>query len=208
MNAIDHQPNTALLAPDREEADSSGRRRELLAAAAALYAQRGYSRLAAADICYLAGVSRRAFYREFRNETDCLGAVAEDALERLADAMGSGAEPWPEQEGRVDAAVEALLGLAVERPASMLVLAALANGRLFEPRLEPTSLEIQRRLSTLFRVGGEAHAAPDGSIDLMAIGSALAMVGFHLARGDAGATGALARRLAGVLRSISGGEEA
>ncbi|GAA2070632.1 TetR/AcrR family transcriptional regulator [Williamsia deligens] len=66
----------------RSEAKAE-RRRDLLAAAAALMARRGYSAVRLEDIGAAVGVSGPAMYRHFANKQDLLAQLLTDVSERL-----------------------------------------------------------------------------------------------------------------------------
>lgn len=67
-------------------------RRELVAAASALFTERGYDETTVDDIATVAGVGRRTFFRYFRGKEDALSPDHELGLARIADVF-AGAHP-------------------------------------------------------------------------------------------------------------------
>ncbi|MEQ3550706.1 TetR family transcriptional regulator [Pseudonocardia nematodicida] len=67
-------------------------RRELVAAAARLFTERGYDETTVDDIAGAAGVGRRTFFRYFRGKEDALSPDHERGLARIAEVF-AGAHP-------------------------------------------------------------------------------------------------------------------
>jgi AcrR family transcriptional regulator len=106
------------LADPRHDADPA---RRLLRGIAAAVAEKGYAATTIADIVRHARVSKRTFYEHFPDKQHCyLEAYRRgtDHLARLMVEAGTAASgPWRE---RLRAALQAYLGVLVERPASTL----------------------------------------------------------------------------------------
>ncbi|WP_427016938.1 TetR/AcrR family transcriptional regulator [Pseudarthrobacter sp. P1] len=69
--------------PTRRSEAKASRRRAMLDAAAALFAQRGFSRVSIEDLGAAAGVSGPAVYRHFSGKQALLGALLVDVSEEL-----------------------------------------------------------------------------------------------------------------------------
>ncbi|MWA02891.1 TetR family transcriptional regulator [Actinomadura sp. LD22] len=79
-------------------------RRELIVeAAAALFADRGFDSVSVGDIAEQVGFGPSALYRHFAGKDKLLGAAVDHALDRFADALGSGAADPDVRRGTVDA---------------------------------------------------------------------------------------------------------
>ena len=83
----------------------------------ATVAEKGYEPTTIADIVDLSGVSRRAFYRHFKDKQECFLKAAE-ALVVPSMLVIEQAESAPEAEDRMRQAVEALLKLLTSQPAA------------------------------------------------------------------------------------------
>lgn len=101
----------------REEADRNQRER-LYAALVANVASRGYDATRVADMEQVAGVSRTAFYRLFRDKEDCFLAAIEALIETTIAAIGAGAEGEPTAEARARRAFHTFIELIVAQPAA------------------------------------------------------------------------------------------
>jgi AcrR family transcriptional regulator len=102
----------------REEARAGQRIRLALAMIDAI-AEDGYRATRVADVIARAGVSRKTFYEQFDNKEDCLLAtfdlVADEGMRRVESAYRE-APGWP---GRVEAAIRALFGSAIDNPGAL-----------------------------------------------------------------------------------------
>ncbi len=74
-------------------------RQRLLQAAAAEFAQRGYSGASSESISRRAGMSKATFYEHFANKEECIIALFDDAAAGVAEAMAAAAR----NAGRADA---------------------------------------------------------------------------------------------------------
>ena len=96
-----------------------GQRIRLALAMIEAIAENGYRSTRVADVISRAGVSRKTFYEHFDNKQDCLlstfDLVANEGMRRVETAYRD-AEGWP---GRVEAAIRALFGSAIENPGAL-----------------------------------------------------------------------------------------
>jgi TetR/AcrR family fatty acid metabolism transcriptional regulator len=69
------------------------RRRQLLAAAISVFAQRGYRAAGISDIVATAGVARGTFYLYFASKAEVFLAIADDFYDRLELQIAHGASP-------------------------------------------------------------------------------------------------------------------
>lgn len=91
-------------------------RSRLLSSAVRAVEQYGYSHTTVTHITNRARISRRTFYELFENREDCLSAMFEDALERIAAEIVSAKSdglPWRE---RIRAGLSAILGFFDREP--------------------------------------------------------------------------------------------
>lgn len=70
------------------EKGSTTRRAALVAAAAALFAEKGYEHTTVSDIVARAGVAQGTFYLYFPSKETALCAVADDLVDRVVRAAG------------------------------------------------------------------------------------------------------------------------
>ena len=70
---------------------SEATRRQLVAAARALFGARGYADVGTEEIVRAAGVTRGALYHQFRDKADLFAAVAEEVEAEIADRIATGA---------------------------------------------------------------------------------------------------------------------
>jgi AcrR family transcriptional regulator len=103
--------------PSRAEVVSHQRER-LCRAITTLAAEKDARRITVAELCALAGVSKRTFYEIFDDRQDCLIAAHERAVCRAAQAMARAPriEGWAQES--LQAALTALLAEAARRPAA------------------------------------------------------------------------------------------
>ena len=77
------------------------RRQQLLTAATAVFARRGYRAAGISDIVATAGVARGTFYLYFESKAQIFMAIADDFYDRLEAAISEGAVPaGAERDGR------------------------------------------------------------------------------------------------------------
>src|SRR5215210_5036882 len=79
------EPDAAAARPERGE----GTRTALLAAARALFAERGYAGVGTEEVVRRAGVTRGALYHHFRDKRDLFRAVYEQTEQEIVAAIGA-----------------------------------------------------------------------------------------------------------------------
>ena len=89
-------------------------RAEFVGIAAALFADRGFSATSLDDIAAEAGYSKAAVLYHFGSKDDLLVAVIEHHIDATTDLVAS-LEDDPAGAQRVDQAIDALVGFALER---------------------------------------------------------------------------------------------
>jgi AcrR family transcriptional regulator len=160
-------------------------RARMLAAMVEVAAERGASNVTVAHIVGRSGVSRRTFYEIFKDREDCLLAALGDAIEQARGRAIPAYESKPVWQGRVRAALTALLELLDEQPslARFLVVDSLGAG--------PRSLELRRRVLThaiaAVDEGREEGKASNKSSPLTAegvVGGALSVIHARLLEAD------------------------
>jgi AcrR family transcriptional regulator len=118
---------------NRKAEQSESTQNALLAAARALFAERGYAAVSTEEIVQRAGVTRGALYHHFRDKQDLFRAVFErleqEIVERIATAALAAEDPWEQQRAAIGAYLDVCLEPAVQRIAlvdapSVLGLAA------------------------------------------------------------------------------------
>lgn len=150
-------------------------RRELVAAAAGLFADRGYDDTTVDDIATAAGVGRRTFFRYFRGKEDALSPDHELGLARIAEVF-AGAHPTEPLLPLVLRAAETVFDLYLDD-----VEVARQRFRLVHdvPALrdrEAASVHLYRRLLAR-ELTSRLAGVPDG--ELRAAVSAAAIVAAH-----------------------------
>jgi AcrR family transcriptional regulator len=141
----------------------------------AAVAEHGYEATRVADVLVLAGVSRSAFYRYFKNKSDCflatLEATAELARDQLAqfleDAEGDG-------ERQLAALFDAVIEIVLEQPAA-------ARAWLVEAHSAgPEAVELVERVAGRLEAhAAQALAAPGGGAGLPPDGLAAILGGLR-----------------------------
>lgn len=106
--------------PDRNAQRSSVTRATLLAAARALFAERGYAAVGTEEVVRAAGVTRGALYHHFRGgKAELFAAVVEQIEQELVQEIGAGAmsasDPFEALERGCDAWLEACVRPDVQR---------------------------------------------------------------------------------------------
>jgi AcrR family transcriptional regulator len=97
------------------------RRRELLAVAAQLFAERGYGGTSTDDLGAAAGISGPALYWHFPSKDALLAEMLTDVSERLLDGARSCVAGCADAEAALDALVEFQASFAVDNPALITV---------------------------------------------------------------------------------------
>lgn len=111
------------LPPDRVANDQ---RERILAALPEVVAEHGYDGATVARIVARAGISRGAFYKQFRNSRDCLAVAHEAAQERLLGVLTLPCYARAGLPERVEGSLNAGLDLLVADPALARLLAVEA----------------------------------------------------------------------------------
>lgn len=99
----------------------------------------GYEEASVERVLEEAGISRRTFYELFADREDCFVAAYEAALERVFDTIDAACAVQQPPEQRIEAALEAVLGLFAADPhmARLCVVEVFAAGsRARERRAE------------------------------------------------------------------------
>jgi AcrR family transcriptional regulator len=117
-------------------------RSRLLAAALAEVSQRGIAQTTASHVVARARVSRTTFYEIFDDREDCLAALFEEAVSRLARVAVAAYASEGSWAQRLRRALEALLAfLETERDLGAFALACLVGEGSIDPRLRARVLE-------------------------------------------------------------------
>jgi AcrR family transcriptional regulator len=137
---------------------SRDQRARILAAMAELTSKRGYQATTVELIVKRAGVARVTFYENFENREACLLALFDEAVAGASDLVQEAiadAGDWPSE---VEAALRALLDLAVTKPAlaRTVIVETMTAGTAAMERYE-RALRLGR---PLFRRGRELSADP------------------------------------------------
>jgi AcrR family transcriptional regulator len=99
------------------EASQLNQRERLFGAMVAISSEKGYEQTRISDLTQLAGVSRAAFYEQFKDKQELLLAVVEALVEPTIKVIER-AEDAATGEARLRQAVEAFLGLIADQPAA------------------------------------------------------------------------------------------
>lgn len=150
-------------------------RRDLVAAAVALFHDRGYEDTTVDDIAAAAGVGRRTFFRYFRSKEDAISPDHETALARIAEVFAT-AHPDEPVTSVVLRAGETVFDLYTDDPPLSVARFRLTHEVPALRDRESASVDHYRRLFTRnlrVRFAGE----PDG--DLRAAVTGAAVVAAH-----------------------------
>ena len=175
-------------------------RRDLMAAAVALFRDRGYDDTTVDDIAAAAGVGRRTFFRYFRSKEDAISPDHETALARIAEVFESAHADEPAT-SLVLRAGETVFDLYTEDPALSVARYRLTHQVPALRDRESASVDHYRRLFTRYlrrrfaRDPGEPH---DGDLRAAVIGAAV-VAAHNLALRDWLAAGAPADRIEACL---------
>lgn len=147
-------------------------RGRLLAAARALFVQRGFDATRPQDVARLAGVAAGTFYVHFPDKRAAFLAVTEHAAAELMERVRARAAGEPGFEGRLLASLEALLAYSDEHPG--VLSACFADATLISAGL-PAGASLRERFARNLAAGlregmarGEIH--PDYDADVIAAG--------------------------------------
>lgn len=184
-----------------EEVEANQRAR-MLAAAAELIGEVGYSSIVVGDVIARAGVSRATFYRLFDDKRDCVLAAQRWSFENAVAAVAAGcAKVEGEPRRAVQHGVAAALRFAADNPGqACLVLASDSSPA--EPGLRDGGLSAWRELGLLLRRGrprAQGKPSPATLTEEAAIAAAIFIVGERLSTGQAGELPNLAPSLSQML---------
>lgn len=171
-------------------------RRDLVAAAVALFRDQGYDDTTVDDIAAGAGVGRRTFFRYFRSKEDAISPDHETALARITEVFESAhtEEPAP---SLVLRAGETVFDLYTDDPALSVARYRLTHRVPVLRDRESASVDHYRRLFTRYLRRRFAEDA-DGDLRAAVIGSSV-VAAHNLALRDWLAAGAPADRIEACL---------
>jgi AcrR family transcriptional regulator len=137
--------------PPRENVVANQRSR-LHGATVEAVASRGYARTSVAELCRLAGVSKRTFYEQFENKDACVLASYERIVAATATRARAAASSAAGREQQLDAVLGALLCEARDRPkaARFALIESRAGGPALLARREGRRAELERTLMDCF----------------------------------------------------------
>ena len=175
-------------------------RSRLLAAAAAAVDELGYVRTAVADVTRRARVSRRTFYEQFANRDECLAAVLDEVVARVAREIAQSADagrPWRE---RVRVGLWTILAFLDREPvlARVCVVQALRGGSELLERRE----QVLAQFAAVVDEGRVESARGAGPTPLTAegvVGAAFAIVHARLLRREGSPLAELLNELMGMI---------
>jgi AcrR family transcriptional regulator len=150
-------------------------RRDLVAAAAQLFTERGYDETTVDDIAAAAGVGRRTFFRYFRGKEDALSPDHERGLTRISEVF-DGAHPDEPLPSLALRAAETVFELYTDDPEVARLRFALVGAVEALRDREAASVHHYRRLFTR-ELSGRLAGRPDG--ELRAAVTAAALVAAH-----------------------------
>ncbi|MCO1654754.1 TetR family transcriptional regulator [Pseudonocardia humida] len=150
-------------------------RRELVAAAARLFDERGYEDTTVDDIAGAAGVGRRTFFRYFRSKEDAISPDHEGALARVAEVFATAHAGEPTT-ALVMRAGETVFELYTADPALSLRRYRVTHQVAALRDRESASVDHYRRLFTR-NLRQRFAGSPDG--DMRAAVTAAAVVAAH-----------------------------
>ncbi|MCA9673148.1 MAG: TetR/AcrR family transcriptional regulator [Myxococcales bacterium] len=138
---------STLLSPPQTP-ERSQTERDIIGAAASVFAEKGIAATRVEDLLEAAGVSRRTFYKYFGSKIDALSALYDLATEMLVSAINAAVQNSEPGVARARAAIGAYLEYHSAAPALLRVLqpeAMRGDSPLFDKRRA-----VQRQLIALF----------------------------------------------------------
>jgi AcrR family transcriptional regulator len=150
-------------------------RRELVAAAARLFTERGYEDTTVDDIAAAAGVGRRTFFRYFRSKEDAVSPDHESALARVSEVFATAHAGEPTG-SLVLRAGETVFEIYTADPALSLLRYRLTHKVATLRDRESASVDHYRRLFTR-NLRDRSDGGPDG--ELRAAVTAASVVAAH-----------------------------
>jgi AcrR family transcriptional regulator len=214
------QPQTGLLrvlprgrhAAPREVVMESQRSR-MLGAMAGAVAEKGYARVAVADVIERAGVSRKTFYEHFANKEDCFLAAYDEGVGLLLGAIDEAVrEAAPDWLAAAEAGARCYLDNLAANPdfARTFLLEVLAAG---PAALERRTAVLRRFADQLALLNRAARAdlaelpEPPGHVYLACVGAINEMVSAHLLAHGAERLGELAPAVVDVQLALLVGRD-
>jgi AcrR family transcriptional regulator len=144
-------------AAPREVVARSQRGRMLVAMAAAV-ADKGYARVAVADVIERARVSRRSFYEHFENKEDCFLAAYDVGVDLLLGAIESAvADAGDDLAAAAEAGTRAYLGILATNPdfAHTFLIEVLAAGPRALARRSAVHERFAGQIAAGYRAAGD-----------------------------------------------------
>jgi AcrR family transcriptional regulator len=114
--------NSTVAAKSKKVYHHGNLRETLIATGLKLIAEKGVRALTLREIGSLAGVSRTAAYRHFKDKSDLLAAISEAGFAQFADALDQAAGSSTDAFGRLDAMAFAYVQFATDHPAYIEVM--------------------------------------------------------------------------------------
>lgn len=133
-------------------------RRRMFDATAAVAREKGFLTMTVEDIAAGAGVSRRTFYENFRDKTDCFLATYDDSAQTLLATVNDAASQAGDWEERVRLALEATLRFFAGDPdrAHVGVIEVLAAGPQALERRDAAVRALTRLIASDAAIADEA----------------------------------------------------
>ena len=130
------QPESIKLGRPRDESLTARRKDEILAAAATLFARRGYSNTTTQELADLLQVGKGTIYRYFPTKEDLFLATVDRLMQQLQAAIDTSTEAIEDPVQRIQAAVLAYLTFFAEHPEATELL--IQERAQFKDRQQPT----------------------------------------------------------------------
>ncbi|MBW0117273.1 TetR family transcriptional regulator [Pseudonocardia abyssalis] len=147
-------------------------RRDLVAAAVALFRDRGYEDTTVDDIAAAAGVGRRTFFRYFRSKEDAISPDHETALARIAEVFEA-AHPDEPVPSLVLRAGETVFDLYTDDPPLSVARFRLTHDVPVLRDRESASVDHYRRMFTRYLRRRFAGGPDDGDLRAAVIGASV-----------------------------------
>lgn len=146
--------------PLRPEVVAHHQRQRILAAAAEVFAERGYRRVSVADIVKAAAIARGRFYDHFSSKEDCFFGLYDAAAATAVAAVGEAcADPSKEFPDRVGAGIDTLLSrIEADRD---LARACIVEGPVVGPAISDRFEKLICDFAALLRSGRDGDSAAE-----------------------------------------------
>ena len=202
------QPSAGQPSPSRPGPRSANRRRDLLDAAARLFARQGFHAASMRDIARAVGMLPGSLYYHFASKDELLLAVYAEGVRRIAervdDAVASAATPWARLEAACVAHGETLLDGGDY--AQVVIRVRPEDCAAMEARLTALRDAHEDRFKALVAALDLPEGADRQALRLMLLGALNWSQTWYRPGGDSPA--AIARRFLALLACGPGGEEA